>query len=44
MAFNTPSDHARHHFSHDLWVTDQNGRELDLRGEELTLTFHIKAC
>ena len=25
------------------WVTDQNGRELDLRGEELTLTFHIKA-
>ena len=26
------------------WVTDQNGRELDLRGEELTLTFHIKAC
>ena len=26
------------------WVTDQNGRELDLRGEELTITFHIKAC
>ena len=26
------------------WVTDQNGRELDLQGEELTLTFHIKAC
>ena len=25
-------------------VMDQNGRELDLRGEELTLTFHIKAC
>ena len=26
------------------WLTDQNGRELDLRGEELTLTFHMKAC
>ena len=26
------------------WVTDQNGRELDLRGEELTITFHIKSC
>jgi hypothetical protein len=26
------------------WVTDQNGEELDLQGEELTLTFHIKAC
>ena len=26
------------------WVTDQNGRDLDLRGEELTITFHIKAC
>ena len=25
------------------WVTDQNGRELDL-GEELTITFHVKAC
>ena len=25
------------------WVTDQNGKELDLRGEELTLTFHMKA-
>ena len=25
------------------WVTDQNGNELDLRGEELTLTFHVKA-
>ena len=25
------------------WVTDQNGRELNLRGEELTITFHIKA-
>lgn len=26
------------------WVTDQNGRELNLQGEELTLTFHLKAC
>ena len=26
------------------WVTDQNGKELYLQGEELTLTFHIKAC
>ena len=26
------------------WVTDQNGSELDLQGEELTLTFHVKAC
>ena len=26
------------------WVTDQNGRDLNLQGEELTLTFHIKAC
>ena len=25
------------------WVTDQNGKELDLQGEELTLTFHLKA-
>ena len=25
------------------WVTDQNGKELDLQGEELTLTFHVKA-
>ena len=25
------------------WLTDQNGEELDLRGEELTLTYHIKA-
>ena len=24
------------------WLTDQNGKELDLRGEELTITFHIK--
>ena len=26
------------------WVTDQTGKELDLQGEELTLTFHLKAC
>ena len=26
------------------WLTDQNGRELDLRGEELTITFYMKAC
>ena len=26
------------------WVTDENGKELDLQGEELTLTFHLKAC
>ena len=24
------------------WLTDQNSRELDLRGEELTLTFHVR--
>ena len=24
------------------WLTDQNGSELDLRGEELTLTFHVR--
>ena len=24
------------------WVTDQDGKELDLRGEELTLTFHVQ--
>ena len=26
------------------WLTDQNGNELDLRGEELTITFYMKAC
>ena len=26
------------------WVTEENGKELDLQGEELTLTFHLKAC
>ena len=31
-------------FIHSMtsWITDQNGKEIDLRGEELTLTFHIK--
>ena len=24
------------------WLTDQNSKELDLRGEELTLTFHVR--
>ena len=26
------------------WLADQNGKELDLRGEEVTTTFHVKAC
>ena len=26
------------------WLTDQNGKELDLRGEEVTITFHFKSC
>ena len=26
------------------WLTDQNGKELDLRGEEVTITFHVKVC
>ncbi len=25
-----------------VWITDQSGKILDLRGEELTLTFHIR--
>ncbi len=25
-----------------VWITDQNGKILDLRGEELTITFHIR--
>ena len=31
-------------FIHSMtsWITDQNGKEIDLRGEELTLTFHIR--
>ena len=27
-----------------VWLTDQNDNLIDLRGEELTVTFHIKAC
>ena len=26
------------------WLTDQYGKELDLRGEEVTITFHVKSC
>ena len=26
------------------WLTDQNGSKLDLRGEELTIRFHMRAC
>ena len=26
------------------WLADQNGKELDLRGEEVTITFHVKSC
>ena len=26
------------------WLTDQEGKALDMRGEEVTITFHIKAC
>ena len=26
------------------WLTDQSGKELDLRGEKLTITFYMKAC
>ena len=26
------------------WLTDQKGRDLDLRGEQLTITFHLRAC
>ena len=25
------------------WLTDQDGEPLDLRGEKLTITFHIRA-
>ena len=28
--------------SMSCWLTDQNLREIDLRGEELTLTFHVR--
>lgn len=27
-----------------VWLTDQYDNVLDLRGEELTITFHVKAC
>ena len=27
-----------------VWLTDQNDQSLDLRGEELTISFHIRAC
>ena len=26
------------------WLTDQNGSPLNLRGEEVSITFHIKSC
>ena len=26
------------------WLTDEDGNELDLRGEKLTITFYMKAC
>ena len=26
------------------WLTVQYGKELDLRGEEVTITFHVKSC
>ena len=26
------------------WLTDQTGRPIDLRGERLTLKFHVRAC
>ena len=26
------------------WLTDQDGNELDLRGEKLTISYHLKAC
>ena len=31
-------------FQMTCWLTDQNGKELDLRGEEVTITFHVKSC
>ena len=27
-----------------VWLTDQNDNLIDLRGEKLTITFHIRAC
>ena len=26
------------------WLTDQDGKDLDLRGETVSLTFHIRSC
>ena len=26
------------------WLTDQDNKQLNLRGEEITITFHIKSC
>ncbi len=26
------------------WLTDQDGKDLNLRGEEVSLTFHIRSC
>ena len=26
------------------WLTDQDKSDLDLRGEELTISFHLKSC
>ena len=28
----------------NVWLSDQSGRPLDIQGEELTITFHMKAC
>lgn len=28
----------------NVWLSDQSGERLDIRGEELTITFHMKAC
>ena len=26
------------------WITDQDNNKIDLRGEKLTIKFHIRAC
>ena len=28
----------------NVWLSDQSGERLDIREEELTITFHMKAC
>ena len=28
----------------NVWLSDQSGEPLDIQGEELTITFHMKAC